>query len=163
MIKFVTGPPTTIGFDLGVFLGSYCSLSETFSVSLDVDIDLRRTQSNLIVVGGPVTNLIMAEVNRSMAISFKEEKQWAIKGTKKSYHEDSNGLIARFPNPYNSKYYVLVVAGIRFSGTKAAVIGLTRMTKLVLSRFTAQKEFYAIIQGFDLDGDGKIDSVELLE
>jgi len=32
-----------------------------------------------------------------------------------------------------------------------------------LASYTGQKEFYAVVQGFDLDGDGKIDSVEVLE
>ena len=94
---------------------------------------------------------------------FSDSKPWGIITKKQTYTEESVGLIARFRNPYNPDYYILVVAGIRFIGTKAAVFALTRNTKQILNRFTGQKEFYSIVQGFDLSGDGKIDSIEVLE
>jgi predicted DNA-binding protein YlxM (UPF0122 family) len=149
--------------EFALFLGSFCSLSEDFSVYLDVDIKLKEIKENLILVGGPVTNLIMGEINKYMSFNFREEKHWELRSKKDSYTDDNCGIIARIPNPYYKEYSIMVIAGVRFSGTKAAVLGLTRKTKLVLSRFTEQKEFYAIVQGFDLDGDGKIDSVDLLE
>jgi hypothetical protein len=58
---------------------------------------------------------------------------------------------------------LLVIAGIRNIGTKAAVIALTRHTDDVLRGFSKNKDFGCIVQGFDLDGDGKVDSVEVLE
>jgi hypothetical protein len=149
--------------DFAIFLGNYCKISQNFSVSLDVDITLKETNSNLIVVGGPVTNLIMDSINDKMPIHFIEGKQWVIKGKKAIYSDDNIGIVARFQHPYYLDKWILVLAGIRFSGTKATVLGLTRNTKLMLNHFSGQKEFYAIVQGFDLDGDGKIDSIELLE
>jgi DNA-binding transcriptional ArsR family regulator len=149
--------------DLAFFLGNHCALPKDFSVSLDVDIKLKDAKEHLIIVGGPVTNLLTEELNQFLSVSFKEERHWAIKSKKSTYADDNTGLIARVPNPYNNKYWIMLVAGVRFSGTKAAVIGLTRKTQLVLTRYTGQKEFYSVIEGYDLDGDGKIDSVELLE
>lgn len=149
--------------DLALYLGTLCEMPADFSVCLDVDIKLKEVQQNLILVGGPITNLIMGEINKHSSINFIEEKQWGIKSKKSLYTDDNCGLIARVQNPYNKDYWIMIIAGVRYSGTKAAVIGLTRKTQLVLSRFTDQKEFYAVIQGFDMDGDGKIDSVELLE
>jgi DNA-binding transcriptional ArsR family regulator len=148
--------------DLGVFLGSISSLPKHFSVNLDVDVQLDKAQEHLILVGGPVTNLLTAQVNAHLPKRFSDERPWGIKGLK--LHTDDNvGLIARIQNPFQPSLFVLIAAGIRFSGTKAAVMGLTRFTKTVLTHFTGQKAFCAIVQGFDMDGDGRIDSVELLE
>lgn len=149
--------------DLSFFLGNFCNISKKFSVSLDVDINLKTAKSNLIVVGGPVTNLIMNQLTEFLPPKFKQENHWAIKTLKNEYSDDNIGLIAKIPHPYHEKYSIIAIAGIRFSGTKAAVIGLTRQTNLVLNKYTNQKEFFTIIEGFDLDGDGKIDSVEVLE
>jgi len=148
--------------DLALFLGSLCSLSKDFSTMLDVDIDLRKSEDNLILVGGPVTNLTMAKINDFLPAKFSEKKPWGIQG-KKSHTDEDIGLIAGIPNPYSPNYRILVFAGIRFTGTKAAVLALTRFSKLTLSRYSDQNEFYAVVQGFDLDGDGRVDSIELLE
>jgi hypothetical protein len=42
-------------------------------------------------------------------------------------------------------------------------MAFTHNTKQIVSRFSGQKEFYSVVQGFDLSGDGKIDSIEVLE
>ncbi|MFH0979261.1 MAG: helix-turn-helix domain-containing protein [Candidatus Woesearchaeota archaeon] len=148
--------------DLALFLGAFCSSTNHFSVKLDVDTDLKHEKTNFIIVGGPVTNLAMAKINDFLPAKFSDSKPWGIVG-KEEYTDDSIGLIAKIPNPYNPASKIIALAGIRFSGTKAAVIGFSRFTRQVLSRFADQKEFCCIVQGFDLDGDGSIDSVEVLE
>jgi DNA-binding transcriptional ArsR family regulator len=148
--------------DLALFLGSVCTPSAEFSTKLDVDIDLKKSEDNLIIVGGPVTNLTMAKANEFLPVKFSEAKPWGISG-KKTHTEDNIGLIANISNPYNPHFRILALAGIRFSGTKAAVIAFTRFTSLILAHYSGQKEFSCIVQGFDLDGDGKVDSIELLE
>ncbi len=148
--------------DLALFLGHLCSLPRGFSTMLDVDADLKKSESNLILVGGPVTNLTMARVNDFLPVRFSDKKPWGIAG-KQSYTDDNIGLIARIPHPYSKNHAILVFAGIRFSGTKAAVLALTRFSRLILSHYTGQDSFHAVVQGFDLDGDGRVDSVELLE
>jgi DNA-binding transcriptional ArsR family regulator len=148
--------------DLALFLGRFCSSTARFSVKLDVDIDLKVDKDNFIIVGGPVTNLIMAKINDFLPAKFSDSRPWGIV-SKDEYTDDSIGIIARIPNPYNPEFSIIVLAGIRFSGTKAAVIGLTRFTDRVLANWNSQKEFFCIVHGFDLDGDGSIDSVEILE
>ncbi|MBN1503166.1 helix-turn-helix domain-containing protein [Candidatus Woesearchaeota archaeon] len=148
--------------DLALFLGQFCTMDNTFHTKLDVDTDLKE-DTNFIIVGGPVTNVACAKINDFLPAKFSDKKPWGIISKIKTYTDDSIGLIARIPNPYNSNYKVLVLAGIRFIGTKAAVMAFTSNMKLVLSRFSDQKEFCAIVQGFDLDGDGKIDNIEVLE
>jgi DNA-binding transcriptional ArsR family regulator len=147
--------------DLALFLGSICTPSKDFSTKLDVDIDLKG-EDNLILVGGPVTNLTMARINEALPAKFSDTKPWGIRG-KRSYTDDNVGLIAKIPNPMNRQKRILVFAGIRYGGTKAAVLALTRFPKLALSHYSGQSSFYCIVQGFDLDGDGKVDSIELVE
>ena len=147
--------------DLALFLGSHCK-SEGFSAKLDTDVDLKQPM-NHILVGGPVTNLLVAKINDFLPAKFSDNKPWGIITKKNTYTEESMGMICRIPNPYNPQYHIMVIAGIRFLGTKAAVMALATQTKHVIYRYTGQKEFYSIVQGFDLDGDGKLDSIEVLE
>jgi DNA-binding transcriptional ArsR family regulator len=148
--------------DLALFLGRFCAMPKHFAVNLDVDIDLKTEKTNLVLVGGPVTNLIMAKINDFLPAKFSDSKPWGIV-SKDTYTDDSVGLIVKIPNPYDKEHSIMAFAGIRYSGTKAAVIGFTRFTQQVLHRFTEQREFFSIVQGYDLDGDGSIDSIEVLE
>ncbi|MBU0756702.1 MAG: ArsR family transcriptional regulator [Nanoarchaeota archaeon] len=148
--------------DLALFLGHFGGLGQDFATKLDVDADMNEP-SNFVLVGGPVTNLMFTKINDFLPAKFSDKKPWGIITGKEHYTEDSIGLLARIPNPYNPDFMILVIAGIRFIGTKAAVMALTRYPDLVLSRFSGQKKFSCIVQGFDLDGDGKIDSIEVLE
>lgn len=147
--------------DLALFLGAYCA-ADDFAAKLDVDTDLKSSK-NLILVGGPVTNLVVAKINDFMPAKFSDNKPWGIITKKKTYTEESAGFICRMPNPYNPEYFILVLAGIRFIGTKAAVMAFTKSAKQVIYRYTGQKEFYSVVQAFDMDGDGKVDSVEVME
>jgi len=72
------------------------------------------------------------------------------------------GLIARIVNPWNRNKRVIVLAGNKAVGTKACVLALTKFWKKTLKNF-GDKKFAVVIQGFDLDGDGKVDSIEVLE
>lgn len=148
--------------DLALFVGRFCAMPKRFVVNLDVDVDLKTMTTNLILVGGPVTNLLTAKINDFLPAKFSDSKPWGIVSDD-TYTDDSVGLVARIPNPYNPKLSIICLAGIRYSGTKAAVIAFTRFTSQVLQNFTGQKSFFSIVQGFDLDGDGSIDSIEILE
>jgi Ca2+-binding EF-hand superfamily protein len=48
-------------------------------------------------------------------------------------------------------------------GTKACVLALARFWKQTLKNFKEENDFATVIQGFDLDGDGKVDSIEVIE
>ena len=82
--------------------------------------------------------------------------------TKKVYTADNMGVIARIPNPRNRNRSVIVLAGNKAVGTKACVLALTNFGKKTLQNF-GDNNFAVVIQGFDLDGDGKVDSIEVLE
>jgi len=54
-------------------------------------------------------------------------------------------------------------SGLHHSGTEAAVLGLTAFSDRTLRDYVPGREFYRIVQGVDRDGDGRMDSVEVLE
>lgn len=165
------GPFKTTGRDghyaiqLGLFLGQYVGLPERFIPKLDVDVKAEKEEANnLILIGGPGTNILTAEINKQLPLRFNEKNYWAgIIGLKNIYTSDSTGLIAKIPNPYDSEKSIVALAGLRSVGTKATVIALTQFTSKVLRSYGGQDEWARVVQGFDLDGDGKVDSVEILE
>lgn len=151
--------------DLSLFMGNIAKLPKNFSTTLDVDITSEKQEgNNLILVGGPVTNLIVSEMNSHFPVRFSDKKPWGLQhgDSKKKYTEDSMGVIIRIQNPNNPQNYALILAGVRSIGTKAAVMALTRNHKELLKGFKGEKEWAAVVQGFDLDGDGKIDSTEII-
>jgi len=156
---------------LTLFLGQLVDLPEDFPIKLDVDVKAEKEESNnLILVGGPGTNLITQEFNEFLPICFNmmpSEHGFLLGGlvsekTQKVYTADNIGLIARIPNPCNRNKRVIVLAGNKAVGTKACVLALTKFWKKTLKNFS-DEQFAVVIQGFDLDGDGKVDSIEVLE
>jgi DNA-binding transcriptional ArsR family regulator len=175
--SFVVGSPDPHGefkaysrdghyaIDLALCLGKSVSLPNPFSVKLDVDIKNDDLNNNLLLIGGPVTNTVVSLINDNLPVKFTYSKLWGLKSkkTNKVYIDDTIGLIAKIENPFNSNSSLFVLAGIRSIGTKSCVLALTRFSDRLLSTYSGQKRWYAIVQGFDLDGDGKIDNIEVLE
>jgi DNA-binding transcriptional ArsR family regulator len=157
---------------LAMFLGQFVRLPTDFVVRLDVDIKAEKEEeNNLILVGGPGTNLLTQEVNDSLPIRFSmmPSKHGFLFGglvsekSKNVYTGDAVGVVARIANPWNREKRIIVLAGNKAVGTKACVIALAKFWKQTLKNFRAENDFATVIQGFDLDGDGKVDSIEVLE
>jgi DNA-binding transcriptional ArsR family regulator len=156
---------------LTLFLGQFVDLPEDFPIKLDVDVKAEKEESNnLILMGGPGTNLITQEFNEFLPIRFNmmpSEHGFLLGGlvsekTQKVYTADNMGLIAKIDNPWNKNKKVIVLAGNKAVGTKACVLAITKFWKKALKNFGDEK-FAVVIQGFDLDGDGKVDAIEVLE
>jgi DNA-binding transcriptional ArsR family regulator len=157
---------------LALFLGQFVELPEDFVIKLDVDVKAEKEEeNNMILVGGPGTNLITQEVNKFLPIRFNmmpSEHGFLLGGlisekTGNTYTADTVGIIARIINPWNNEKRIIVLAGNKAVGTKACVLALTRFYKDLLRKFSDEETFATVIQGFDLDGDGKVDSIEVLE
>ena len=156
---------------LAFFLGQLVVLPDNFPIKLDVDVKVEKEEcNNLILVGGPGTNLITQELNEFLPIRFNmipSEHGFLLGGlvsekTKKVYPADNMGLIAKIPNPWNKKNSMIVLAGNKAVGTKACVLAITKFWEKTLKNFADDEKFSVVIQGFDLDGDGKVDSIEVL-
>ena len=152
---------------LAFYLGSLTGASpKGFLVKLDVDAKAEKVipSNNLISIGGPGTNIVTAEFNRHLPIGFDQSNYWAglVGKSGKHYSSDNHGLIARISNPYNAAYKVIVIAGVRSAGTKSAVIALTNHGDEVLRNYSSAEDFAVVVQGFDMDSDGKIDQVDVV-
>jgi DNA-binding transcriptional ArsR family regulator len=182
--KIVVGSPTPHGpfktsardghyaSHLTFFLGQFTKMPWEFAIKLDVDVKAEKEEkNNLILVGGPGTNLLTQELNDYLPIKFnmKPSEQGFLFGglisqkTSQVYTADSVGLVAKIVNPWDTSKRVIVLAGNKAVGTKACVLALTNFREKTLKEYGGEDTFAAVIQGFDLDGDGKVDSIEVLE
>ena len=157
---------------LTLFLGQFVQLPLDFIIKLDVDVKAEKEENNnLVLVGGPGTNLLTQEVNDCLPIRFSmmpSEHGFLFGGlvsqkTQNVYTGDAVGVVARIVNPWNKEKRIIVLAGNKAVGTKACVLALARFWKQTLKNFRAENDFATVIQGFDLDGDGKVDSIEVIE
>lgn len=157
---------------LALFLGQFARMPEEFVVKLDVDVKVEKEEkNNLILVGGPGTNLLTQEVNEYLPIKFimqSSEQGFMLGGlsskkTLRVYTSDDSGLIAKIINPWDSTKRIVVIAGNKAVGTKACVLALTNFWKKTLQKYKGEDTFAVVVHGFDLDGDGKVDSIEVNE
>ncbi len=183
--KIVVGSPTPHGpfktsardghyaAHLTFFLGQFLKMPTEFAIKLDVDVKAEKEEkNNLILVGGPGTNLLTQELNESLPSRFSMQSSsqgflfggWVSQKTGVVYTADVAGLVAKIRNPWDKSKSVIVLAGNKEVGTKACVLALTNFWGKTLRSFNEESEsFSAVIQGFDLDGDGKVDSIEVAE
>ncbi len=182
--KIVVGSPTPHGpfktsardghyaAHLTFFLGQFAKMPAEFAIKLDVDVKAEKEEKgNLILVGGPGTNLLTQELNDYLPIRFSMQSsaQGYLFGglvsqkTGVVYTSDVAGLVAKISNPWDPLKRIIVIAGNKAVGTKACVLSLTNFWMKTLQSYEDECDFAAVIQGFDLDGDGKVDSVEVSE
>ena len=182
--KIVVGSPTPHGpfktsardghyaSHLAFFLGQFVKPPEDFAIKLDVDVKAEKEEkNNLILVGGPGTNLLAEDVNEYLPIRFDmraSEEGFLFGGlvskkTGRVYTADAVGVVAKIVNPWDKNKRVMVLAGNKAVGTKACVLALTDYWQKTLKGYTGEEPYSKIIQGFDLNGDGKVDSIEVLE
>jgi len=157
---------------LTFFLGQFMRMPDEFAIKLDVDMKAEKEEkSNLILVGGPGTNVLTQEINDSLPVKFNmhpSEQGFLLGGmvskrTSIVYTADTAGLIAKIINPWDTAKSIIVLAGNKAVGTKACVLALTNFWKKTLKNYQGEDTFATVIQGFDLDSDGKVDSIEVLE
>lgn len=157
---------------LAFFLGQFVKNPEEFAIKLDTDVKAEKEEkNNLILVGGPGTNLLTQEINEHLPVRFNmqsSENGFLLGGmisqrTSRVYTADTAGLVAKIVNPWDASKRIIVVAGNKAVGTKACVLALTNFWKKTLHKYSGNNAFAVIIQGFDLDGDGKVDSIEVPE
>jgi DNA-binding transcriptional ArsR family regulator len=157
---------------LALFLGQFAKMPTDFVVKLDVDVKAEKEEkNNLILVGGPGTNLLTQEINDYLPIKFvmqSSEQGFLLGGlsskkTLQVYSSDVSGVIAKIINPWDKTKRIVILAGNKAVGTKACVLALTNFWKKTLEKYKGEDTFAVVIHGFDLDGDGKVDSIEVNE
>lgn len=151
------------GMDLALFLGTFLNYVPKFNVKLDTEVRDEDLENNLILIGGPVVNKVVEKVNLKLPIRF-ENGNIKSEISNESYPQDECGLIVKAKSPFNKDKYVLVVAGKRFSGTRAAIIAFLKDFKKITNGNLHNSSIKAnVVEGIDLDSDGIIDDIEFRE
>ena len=149
---------------LGIFLGSFCSLKNRFVIKLDTEVKAENAQNrNMILIGGPITNMIFSELNERLKVNFKWNRSWIISSGENEYIGELDGVIAKITNPWDETKKIVIFAGAHAEGTKTCILALTQHYEKILKDYNKNKDFYKIIRGLDKDGDGKVDDIEILE
>ena len=67
-------------------------------------------------------------------------------------------------NPFNNRKQILLVAGKRFSGTKATIISFLRYFNEISKGNKYNDKIHAkVVEGIDLDSDGIVDDIKIWE
>jgi DNA-binding transcriptional ArsR family regulator len=154
------------GIDLALFLGTFINSMPDLNVKLDTETRTEDLKKNLIIIGGPVINTVAAKINSKLPVRFDKENNWDVISTVsgKTYHTDETGIIVKTKNPFNPKKYALVVAGKRYTGTKAVMIAfIKKFNEIIKGNKHNTKIKARVVEGIDLDSDGIVDDAEVLE
>ena len=154
------------GIDLALFIGTFLNYVPDLNVRLDTEVRQEDLKNNLILIGGPVVNKITRDINEKMPIFFDKNNHWDIKSniSKNTYPTDETGLIVKFKNPFNKDKRVLLVAGKRYSGTRAAIIAFLKYFKEIARGNIHNNKIKArVVEGIDLNSDGIVDDIEFRE
>ncbi len=152
--------------ELGFFLGRLFEAPKGLVTRLDTEVKaMGAGRDHMILVGGPVANIITMDLNPHLAVSFDWKQAWHVDSsrTHRTYAEEDTGLIAKVRNPWNPERTVVVLGGLHYRGTLASILGLTQFADEVLAGYEPGREFYRVVSGADRDGDGRVDSVSVLE
>jgi len=149
---------------LGLTLGSFLAPRGGMQMLLDTDARGARMRENLIVIGGPVANIVTQELNPHLPVRFDWQQSWRLRSGDRgpSYVEEEVGLVAKIRNPADPDRWVLVLAGVHTAGTVAAILAVTERSRDLL-RGHQGGAFTAVVRGLDRDGDGRIDDVAVIE
>ncbi len=134
---------------LAMKLGSLCEIPFGDFVKVDTEVGERDKKSNLIIIGGPLANLLTKEINETLKVNFRWRKdRWEIysKLSKKSYREKKGlGLIAKVVNPWNEAKTIVTLAGLTIEGTQSCVNALVYFPEKVLQGYEEGREFYCVL------------------
>ncbi|MFH1064453.1 MAG: S-layer protein [Candidatus Woesearchaeota archaeon] len=152
------------GMDLALFFGTFLNHVPEITVRLDTETTEADLKENIIVIGGPIVNSVTGKLNKYLPIQFAPDKNIYSTISKTSYSSDETGIIVKIKNPFNPEKSVLVVAGKRFSGTRAAITAFLKGFKEIYSGNRLRPGIKAkVVEGLDLDSDGIVDAVEFRE
>ncbi len=140
--------------DLGLFLGSFITDSKPI---VHLDTELRDMKDNLIVIGGPVVNRVTKIMNKSLPIRFDDKKHIYSSFSRKTYRSDDCGIVMKARNPFDKSKMILLIAGRRHTGTRAAILSFIRKFGEI------EKKNAHVVEGLDTDFDGMIDDVRFME
>ena len=154
---------------LGLFLGAFLGSAPGSCVRLDTEMRDEDLRNNLIVIGGPGVNTVAARLNAKLPVRLERHHSDVFTAfvstvTGKMYSEETTGVVVKAPNPFAKHKQVMVLMGRRSAGTRAAVLALLqRFDEVCAGNSRNPKVMAKVVEGVDLDSDGAVDAVEVLE
>jgi len=148
--------------EFAALLGNYAAFSFPLYF-LDTELREADKKQNLVLAGGPKVNMVVSEINNSLPIRF--EAGFGIYSTlsKKKYGENI-GLVEILDNPFSKNSKILFLGGLNQHGTRAAVLSLIKKMEMIEDgNMYSPKIIAKVVEGFDDNGDGIVDTVEILE
>ncbi|MFB6242044.1 MAG: helix-turn-helix domain-containing protein [Candidatus Nanosalina sp.] len=173
--KIVVGSPEEHGPDrvqardghlageIGAKLGNYGKKNSRL-VKLDTEVHRDSSfEENMVMIGGVLTNTVTKKFNEEFPVSFEGDEfpYREISTPESSYSEGMIGVVAKTENPENPENSIFMVAGVQNSGTEAAVLAFKNLEDIVENY--EEGDFYQVVRGLDLDGDGEVDDFEVVE
>jgi hypothetical protein len=152
--------------DLALFLGSFTKSHGTPNYKLDTEVREKDLRGNLILVGGPKANMITRKINNLLPIyiDIKKDRDIISKISNRVYTEDECGIVNIVENPWSKGKKILVFSGKRFPGTRACILAFIKnIEKLLQGNKFDHKVMSRVVKGYDMNGDGIVDSSEVLE
>src|SRR2546425_1634081 len=145
--------------ELGFFLGRLFAPRKDLIVRLDTEVKARGAgKEDMILVGGPVANIITMDLNPHLAVNFDWKQVWRMESarTRRPYADEQVGLIAKVPNPWNPAHVIVLLSGLHAVGTMSAILCLTRFAEDVLKGYTTGEELFRVVAGKEHDEDGRV-------
>lgn len=158
--------------NIALFFGTFSNYRPKEDIVMyDTNMKKEDLKNNLILIGGPGINSVTREINDKLPIRFvkvKYRENWydSIYSSisNKTYSEESCGLIVKIQNPFDKTKAILIVAGRRFTGTKACSLAFMQKLDDICAGNSYKKDVIAkVVSGIDANSDGIIDTVEILE
>ncbi len=149
--------------ELTMLLGAYASF-EFPLYYLDTEVNERIKKENLILIGGPKVNTLVAEINSKLPIHFEETTFDLYSTLSRKRYGENVGIIELIDSPFAKNKKILLIGGLNHIGTRAAVLALLTKMKYLEKGNTFNPQIIArVIEGFDENGDSIVDQTEILE
>ncbi len=154
--------------DFALFMGAFTSGKQVPNYRLDTEVREADLKGNLILIGGPSVNMVTRRINNVLPVFIDLKGSAKVKSSLsgKVYKDDEIGMLVVTDNPWDKRRgsKILVIAGNRFQGTRAAILAWVMDLKGVMKGNSRDPGVLArVVRGFDMDGDGVIDKSEFLE
>ena len=138
--------------ELSMFLGIFIQSFKIPSYKLDTQLSKEDLKKNLILIGGPKANIWIEKINKRLPIYFDKTREWIIVSSlsKRVYYEDDVGIVGVLKNPFNRNKWVMLAAGKRFKGTRAATISIIKYPDEILkgNRYNSEEKL-RVVKGID--------------
>jgi DNA-binding transcriptional ArsR family regulator len=151
-------------FDFALFLGNLLSEFKFPHYRLDTEVTEPDMQENLILIGNIKSNVIIDKINDQLPIFFETKSEFGAfsSSSGKNYTDPRTGLIINIKNPFNPAKRILIIGGVGSRGSRSAVVALTQHPDKIKHPGKGQ-DFFCVVKGFDKNGDGAIDEIDVLE